>query len=84
MRHIVSGKKFPIRSLQSSVQLAEEAGELLCPTSMLGYNDSKNDDDGVIQVKKILRMLEESNERPAAYHLYNKPVRLNEKTYNRR
>ena len=61
----MSVQKFPIRSLRSSLQHLEEEE----PVVVHGYG--KKEDDGVVQVKKILRMLEESNERPAAYYLYN-------------
>ena len=49
MRHVVSGNKFPIRSLKSSIQYAEEAGvDLNVPHSMLGQIDVPGEDDNVV------------------------------------
>ena len=49
MRHVVSGKKFPIRSLKSSIQYAEEVGaDLNVPHSMLGQFDVPGEDENVV------------------------------------
>ena len=49
MRHVVSGNKFPIRSLKSSIQYAEDMGaELNVPHSMLGHIVDPTEDDNVV------------------------------------
>ena len=59
----VSIKRYPIRTVESSIERLDGSSE-----STLLKNQSQ---DLEVELKKVLRMIDESEERPPAYFLYN-------------